>query len=137
MLFAIVLGVAALAAAVSRPGRDRGTRRAPSPPLPELAPGPAAPARARLSFSERGRPRRERLRAGRAVTVTVSVREPGQVDVPGLGLTAAAEPLTPARFDVFARRPGRYAVRFTPASQIEARTIGVLRVVPAAKGPAT
>ena len=36
------------------------------------------------------------------------------VDDPRLGLSASAEPLTPARFDVLVEQPGRYELRFTP-----------------------
>jgi hypothetical protein len=130
ILFAVVLGLAGLAAAVSQPRRDKGGgTTAPEPPVNALlSPGPPRVGPARIAFSERGMEHR-RLRAGRAATVTVQVSRPGQVDIQGLGLTAAAEPTTPARFDVLAPEPGRHAVRFTPAGETEARTIGVLRVV--------
>jgi hypothetical protein len=132
ILFAVVLGLAGLAAAVSRPGANRGPRTSTSQGLPEAtpAPQPEAAAPVRLGFSERGRPRTERLRVGLAATVIVAVRVPGEVELHGLSLTLPAEPLTPARFDVLASQPGRYAVRFTPAAQGATRTIGVLRVVP-------
>jgi hypothetical protein len=134
ILFAVVLGVAGLAAAVSQPRRDHGGgTTAPEPPVKSLlAPGPARVGPARIAFSEDGRARTRRLRAGRAATVTVQVSQPGEVEIDGLGLTAAAEPDTPARFDVLAPGPGRHAVRFTPAGGTEPRTIGVLRVVRAA-----
>jgi hypothetical protein len=133
ILFAVVLGLAGLAAAVSRPGGNGGAGTTTSEGPPELgpAPQPEGTTPVQLSFSERGRPRTKRLRAGLAAVVTVTVRVPGEVELSGLGLSLAAEPLTPARFDVLASQPGRYAVRFTPASQGSARTIGVLRVVPA------
>jgi hypothetical protein len=51
------------------------------------------------------------------------------VALEGLGLVAAAEPLTPARFDVLGRRPGRHRVRFTAAGGDEAATVGTLAVV--------
>jgi len=136
LLFAVVLGLAALAASVSRSPRERGERatRAPEPaPAPQAVPGPPAARPSHLAFAAGGRPRTIRMREGRSATITVKVHEPGQVELRGLGLTAAAEPLTPARFDVFADRPGRYRVRFTPASRPEAETVGVLRVV----GPPT
>ena len=46
-------------------------------------------------------------------------------------LRAAADPLTPARFDLFESRAGRYLVRFTPsASSSETRTLGAVQLVP-------
>jgi len=131
MLFVIVLGLAALAASLSRPGSERSNRRAqpPAPATPTVEPGPAATGPARLSFTANGRPVTRRLQAGHAATVTVRVREAGQVELQGLGLTTAAEAFTPARFEVLVRRPGRYPVRFIPAGRTQTRTAGVLQVV--------
>jgi hypothetical protein len=133
LLFAVVLGLAALAASLSRPAR-RSDRPAPvtTSPLPELAPSPAARGPARLRFAEGGKRERQALREGRSAVVTVKVREPGQVELEGLGLTAAAEPLTPARFDVLASEPGRHDVRFSPSSG-ESSVIGVLKVTQASR----
>ena len=135
LLFALVLGLAALAALLSPPGRKREDRTpvAPGEGLPELSPGPSAGGPARLRFSDEGKPERRSLRAGRPAVVTVRVGEPGQVELDGLGLSAPAEPLTPARFDVLTDRLGRYRVRFTAAGRTRAETVGVLRVV----GPPT
>jgi hypothetical protein len=133
ILFAVVLGLAGLAAAVSKPGAHHGAGTSTSQGLPEATPAPqpegAAPVR--LGFSDRGKPRTQRLRVGLAATVIVTVHVAGDVELHGLGLTLPAEPLTPARFDVLASQPGRYAVRFTPAAQGATKTIGVLRVVAA------
>ena len=124
LLFALVLGLSAMAAAV--------TRRDVSHPRPRPAP-PTVPARAvpppiRVRFTDRGRTRRRRIEAGRRAIVTVSVRHPGQVDVAGLGLTASAEPLTPAQLDVLAPKPGRFSVLYTPAGELAARRLGALLV---------
>jgi hypothetical protein len=140
LLFALVLGLAALATSVSRPRGER-KRETPPPPAqpraPEASPSPAPGRPARLTFSaKRRRPESRRLLAGRAAIVTVKVSEPGQVELEGLGVSAPAEPLTPARFDVLADEPARHAVRFTPASAGgESRLVGFLRVVRAS--PAT
>ena len=67
-----------------------------------------------------------RIQAGAAVTVEVEVSEPGTVDIPDLGLTAPADPVTPARFDVFATRPGRYPLLFTPAAGEQPEPAGSL-----------
>lgn len=132
LLFALVLGVAAIVASVSAPRQGDRTETSPAEGPDTgalLAPGPAPVAPARIAFRARGRSRTRRLRARRAAIVTVRVQEPGQVELEGLGLSAAAEPLTAARFDLLVDRPGRYRVRFTPAQRGEAETVGVLRVV--------
>ena len=119
LLFAIVLGMAALVASLSGPieqGRDSTTAREPTKPGPAVAePGPAAEPATSLSFDG---PENEskRLAAGRAATVEVSVAEPGEVSIPGLGLTEPADPDTPASFDVLATSEGSYEVVFMPAS---------------------
>jgi hypothetical protein len=130
LLFAIVLGMAALVASLSRPIEDRrggsttptGTEPETSEPGPPTAtPGgggtaeaPAATTFATISF-DAAEPRSKTLEAGESATVEVSVDQPGSVDIPDMGLTAPADPFTPARFDVLASRPGRYRVLFTPA----------------------
>ena len=131
LLFAIVLGLAALAASLSAPQRAErtDTSETPSPDAEALlAPGPSATEPASLTFTAAKKPRTEELQAGRAAVVTVRVRDPGQVELEGLGLTAAAEPATAARFDILVDDPGSHRVRFVPAGQGEAETIGVLRV---------
>ncbi len=128
LLFAIVLGLAAIVTSVSTP-RDEGGDTAPA------APGAAADSPAgevaQLRFSAKGAPATERLAAGSPAEVRVEVEEAGQVELAGLGLVAAAEPLTPARFDVLTVEEGIHPVRFTKAGANEARTIGTLQVVPA------
>jgi hypothetical protein len=71
----------------------------------------------------------KKLPAGAAATVEVEVTEAGQVEIPDMGLTSAADTVTPARFDVFEARPGRYPIEFVPAaSGAEATRAGVLVV---------
>ncbi len=130
LLFAIVLGVAAIATSVSQPERaqrDDGSD-VPDASEPSAGPGPLGDRPAAVSFSA-AEPVRRRLEVGRPATVVVKVPAPGDVEVAGLGLSAAATPLAPARFDVLERRPGRHEVRFTPAGADEARSAGVLRIV--------
>jgi hypothetical protein len=132
LLFAIVLGLAALATSVSRPSRDDSAERRSEPPVTSEAspltepPGLAEPAELRLR-GRRGKAR-ARLESGQAGTFVVPVQEPGEVEVPDLGLTAAGTPLTPARFELLVDRPGSYLVYFTPAGADEARTLGRLVV---------
>ena len=136
LLFAIVLGMAALVASLSRPvseRRDRTTQQttpAPGPPVATPQPGPAEPAGHAPRTVTFQAPEREsrRVRAGAAVTVEVAVNEAGTVDIPDMGMTAPADPVTPARFDVLATRPGRYALLFTPAAGERAEPAGSLVV---------
>jgi hypothetical protein len=134
LLFALVLGLAALVASLSQPPREsrqqppRQARGAPT--ATPLAPGPT-PAAVEFALSER--PRTRRLGVGRPAVVTVEVPKAGQVEILGLGLSATAEPLTPARFDVLSSRPGRYEVRFTPAGSLESRKLGTLLIDPSAR----
>ena len=119
LLFAIVLGLAALAAGLSRPEESSEPRQEPAGPV---APGPAgagAAPEAELRFSA-ARPRRRSLDVGRAAEVLVEVHLPGQVEIPDLGLSASADPVTPARFDVLEQRPGSHPILFEPAGGGEA-----------------
>ena len=134
LLFAIVLGLAAIATSLSQPAPERRTETDPAPvrpegSLPRAGARPPAPQLPEVGFSAgRGEPPTKSLLVGRAVTVTVEVREPGQVELVGLGLSNAADPRTPARFDVLATSPARHAVRFRPASGDPPRVLGILAV---------
>ena len=140
LLFAIVLGLAAVVSLLANPPADR--ERAAEQPASRDNPRPsssrsvarAQPAR-RTGREIRfvvGRPARTRtLKAGTAASITVAVEEPGEVSIDGLGLLAQAGPLTPARFDVLSTTPGRYPVRFRAVPDTERRRLGVLQVVPA------
>ena len=136
LLFAIVLGLAALVASLSRPmadQRDRTTQETtpePGPPVATPGTSPAEPtggAPETVTFQASAKESR-RIQAGAAVTVEVEVSEAGTVDIPDLGLTAPADPVTPARFDVLATRPGRYPLLFTPAAGEQAESAGSLVV---------
>lgn len=134
LLFAIVLGMAALVASLSRPVDERrgdSTPRGPAesgPPTATPSPVPEPPAA--LSF-DAAKTESKRLPAGEAATVLVAVDEAGSVEIPGLGLSAPADRFTPARFDVLANRAGRYDLLFTPAAGEEAEPAGRLVVTSA------
>jgi hypothetical protein len=135
LLFAIVLGLAAVAASVSRPGDDSGdSERSASPPPtqgePTVSPGTSGETAVTVRFNAE-REQVRRLEVGRAATLRVSVDEPGQVEVPLLDLAAPADPVTPARFEIFASEAGRYPVTFTPAASEESLPAGILDVTPA------
>jgi hypothetical protein len=125
-LFAIVLGLAALAAGLSRPSDDSDGEPAGAgqPALTEPSVS-GAPAEVRFDASD---PRRRAVFAGQAAEVYVEVDRPGQVVIQGLGLSAVAEPVTPARFDVLVERTGSYPLQFVPAGNEPSERAGTLVV---------
>jgi hypothetical protein len=130
LLFAIVLGMAALVASLSRSPEERSrteSRAEPGQGTATAAPLPADTPPRPVSIDAASDERRS-LPAGRAATLEISVDEPGSVELQGLGLTTNADEHTPARFDVFPTRPGRYEIVFTPARGDEARPAGTLVV---------
>jgi hypothetical protein len=137
LLFAIVLGLAAIAASVSRPRVDavRSDRSGADRPATGLNQTPTvSPARddslpaAELTFVAAD-PHPQRIQAGQAATVLVEVEEAGQVEIATLGVSTVAEPLTPGRFEVLTRTRGRHPIMFTPASGSgERRRVGTLVV---------
>ena len=129
LLFAIVLGMAALVASLSRPDDERSanTQRKPAAAPTIVATPPTDSPRRPVSFDALS-DRRRRVPAGHAATLEVSVDEPGTVEVPGLALIASANQHTPARFDVFLTRAARYEILFTPAHGDQSRSAGTLVV---------
>ena len=132
LLFAIVLGVAAVVAALASPSDDSDDRVATTPPAEAPTP-PSGQARgpARVDLDGRRAPAARRVEIGRATTVVASVEEAGQVTIPELGLTEAAEPNDPAVFETLPARRGRYSVEFTPSGGVRARPLGELVSRPA------
>jgi hypothetical protein len=136
LLFAIVLGLAAVAASVSRTDRTR-----PSPPPPPsdttadtAQPGTATtagpdPGSTVITFEQGGRRELRKLPVDSAATVLVRVVHPGEAELPGLASVRAAEPATPASFDVFGDRPGSFPVLFHPAAGGSTERIGTLRLL--------
>ncbi len=128
LLFAIVLGMAALVASLSRPPEKRtATEQSAEPGPPTAAPTPVNNPPRPISFDATSRDRR-RLAEGRAATVEIAVEEPGTVEVPDLGLTASADEHTPARFEVFPTRAGAYAILFRPADGDRSKPAGTMVV---------
>jgi hypothetical protein len=132
LLFAIVLGFAAIAASLAPPPTDEDADEPSTsvePPRPEPAdrsPVAGAPEELRFVTGEE-RPERRTVEAGRRAVVTVAVQASGQVAIEGLGLLQAAEPGTPARFDVLLSRAGRYEITFQPVEGQPER-IGIIEV---------
>ena len=115
LLFAIVLGTAALVASLSRPVEDRREReRSTDPGPPSATATPSSRPEQPVSF-EAAKDESRRMRAGEAATLEVTVTEPGDVEIPDLGLSAPAAPLTPARFEILPPEPGDYEIVFTAA----------------------
>ena len=135
LLFAIVLGLAAIATTVSRPLNESPEQAGRQPSgteqetTPTAAPGDAAPEAAELVFDAELEQTR-RLDTGQPATVLVEVDEPGQVEIPDLGLSALGDTLTPARFEIFASSAGRHEILFTPAAGDETGIAGSLVVEP-------
>jgi hypothetical protein len=137
LLFAIVLGLAAIAASVSRPrdASQRGDQVQTAPTTtdsersPTVAPSGAALPPAELTFVAAD-PHPQSIQAGQAATVMVKVERAGQVEIADLGMSAVADPLTPGRFELLTREVGRHAITFTPAgAEAEGRRAGTLVVV--------
>lgn len=130
LLFAIVLGVAAVVAALAGPSSRDESRTAATPAPVDPADPEATPPPARVQVDGRRAPTTRRLQADRATTVLVSVDEPGQVELTGLDLTDFAEPRDPAIFEALPRAGTRYRVLFTPAGGVRARSLGELVTPP-------
>jgi hypothetical protein len=130
LLFAIVLGLAAIATSLSRPAarRDKTPEPAASEPVPSPGRGTATPLE--ITFKPSARQPTKRLEAGRPGTVIVEADEAGQAEIEDLGLSATADPLTPARFEVLTSDEESHLVRFRPAGSQEPRTIGTLEIGP-------
>jgi hypothetical protein len=130
------LGVAAIASTIARtPDRD-GDRAAESsatttgPSAPAAEPTPDPPQPTTIELRPAAKPQTRRLRVGQPATVLVDVETPGQVDIPSLGLTQPAEPLTPAVFELLIVEAGRHAITVQPAApETLPSKVGTLEVV--------
>lgn len=134
LLFAIVLGVAAIASSLARPrDEERPATDATTTVAAPSATEPAAksPQPTTIQFGTAAKPQTRRLEIGQPATVLVDVETPSQVDIPSLGLTDTAEPLTPALFEVLATAAGSHPIMLQPAaSEALPSKVGTLKVVP-------
>ena len=129
LLFALVLGLSALVASIAPPPDDRdesseGPATVVEPP-PAAAPEPIAPPLKLSATRTKAAAPTRHVSIGAGFTLQVSVPEPGDVILEGLGLRQSADSLTPARFDLVADRRGRYPVVFQPI-QGDHRLVGRL-----------
>jgi hypothetical protein len=118
LLFALVLGLSALVAAIapSPSNRDEGDDAPPAVETPD-EPAVERPVTRPVRLSEPVEGRRipvERVSSDTRLTLEVQVSRPGDVELEGLGLRQSADPLAPVRFELLARPDGRYGVRFLP-----------------------
>jgi hypothetical protein len=139
LLFAIVLGLAAIASTIARApdrGGDESTDTAASARPAESepsasSPGAKTPQPTTIEFRNRAKPQTHTLEQGQPATVLVDVETPGQVDIPSLGLTDTGEPLTPAMFEILEVKPGSHAIMVQPAaSETLPSKVGTLKIVP-------
>ena len=114
LLFALVLGLTALAASVAPPPRDEPEPApAPAPPPPTADAGTGEP----ITLSFRAPPKGGELPEREVapddhVIVKVKAETPGQVTIPDLGRTATVTESVPASFNILAPEPGTYDVMF-------------------------
>jgi hypothetical protein len=116
LLFALVLGLSAVAASIAPAPRVAEEEPAPAPPPPSAAESAAAEVTTvsfGLPHDARKPPRRE-VKAGTPLVVMVRAAEPGEVSIPRLGQVTNVAAGVSARFDVLAPEPGRYDVIFQP-----------------------
>jgi hypothetical protein len=118
-----VLGLTAVAAAVSPSRKDNGPAVAPAPAVS------AAEALPRQVVLDTRRSRRSgvmRARVGEHIVVSVLASNGGLATIPRLGRTATVSVAAPARFDLLGPAAGRYDVMFKASGSNEPRRVGTL-----------
>ena len=113
LLFALVLGLSALVAALAPPPDESGER---DEPAVEASPRSGAPPRVVRLAVPRGTetPPTRRVAPGARVSLEVTVSRAGEVEIDELGLRQAADPRAPARFEFIAPRTGQADLVFHP-----------------------
>jgi hypothetical protein len=126
LLFALVLGLTALAAAVSPSRTTNQTTVSPAAPLPARAVVPRTVAFEAGATTARAR----RVRPGEHVVISVASSQGGLATIPQLGRTGSVAPDAPALFDVLAPSSGRYDVMIQAPDSNEQRRVGTLLIRP-------
>ena len=124
LLFALVLGLTAIAASVAPPPATNDP--ASDEPVPTTATNPAAED-IRIGFRYPPAHKRvvtRRVPTGRPLVVLVSSEQAGNAEIPLLGRVTSVTSEDPAEFDVLISNPGRYDVQFTPAGGNEPQRLG-------------
>jgi hypothetical protein len=121
LMLALLL-ISSIAAALA-PVRDPGGESTESEP-PPVAEEPRGELVRRTIAVAKGKPETIELALGDELALTVTARRFSQIEIPGLGELADADPEAPARFDLLPRDPGRYEVRLLDSR----RTLGWIEV---------
>ena len=131
--------MAAIASSIARPpDRDDERSATTTGPTAIAAPASGSPPPTTIEFHPAARPQTRRLAVGQPATVLVDVETPGEVDIPSLGLTEPAEPLTPALFELLVTDTGSHPIVVQPAaSETLPSKVGTLEVVLDRDRPAT
>jgi hypothetical protein len=111
LLFALVLGLTALATAVAPAPKSQDE----APATPPSQEAPVAPPTTVTLSAPAGAPRAWPVRHDARVVVQVTAGEGGQVEIPKLGQVAAVGPDDTTEFDLLDLGAGRYDVLFEPA----------------------
>ena len=129
LLFALVLGLSALAASIAPAPRveDDAPPAAPAPPATGSRGVDEALLRFRAPVPRGDKPPVRRMATRTPVEIRVSSDKPGQVAIPELGRTASVTATVPARFDLLVEEPGRLEVLVTPTGSEPVR-VGILAV---------
>lgn len=126
IVMVIMLGVATLAAALvpERALREETTEstttEATEPTTTEAA-LPRGEGKGYRFKLEKGAVKVVEARVGDQLSLTIDSYRSGLLEIPALGLVAAVAPGAPARFEVLAREPDSYGIRFIDANEIVAR----------------
>jgi hypothetical protein len=112
LLFALVLGLTALATAIAPPppSSRNDTATAPVPP-----PTSTAPAEVEITFNTSGKPLTHHVASDAHVLVQVVSPDGGEVTIPKLGRIDSVSGGSPVTFDLVDLAPGRYDVLFEPS----------------------
>lgn len=125
LLFALVLGLTALAASVSPTHQSSTTVGAPADTPP--APRQSSLLRTVTFTTEAGaRPVTRTARTGEHLLLDVASAQGGLVTIPRLGRTASVDASAPAQFDLLAPAAGRYDVLFSGGGVDEPQRVGTL-----------
>jgi hypothetical protein len=123
LLFALVLGLTALAAAVS-PSREDNSALVPASPVSAAQ---ALPRQVVLDTRRAGsRAVAIRAKVDEHILVSVVASGGGLATIPRLGRTASVSADAPAQFDLLAPAAGRYDVMLEPSGSGEPRRVGTL-----------
>jgi hypothetical protein len=117
LLFGIVVGLAAVVAVLAPKPQDSQLLQ--RPPAPPPSPPPAAAPSLDVTVSFAHVPPTLSIPPGAHLVLTADVPSPG--DVSFLGSVQAAEPGTPAVFDVLVPASGSFALAFDPSGAGAAR----------------